>query len=485
MKLREWRIENWELGIGNNHLVILFGLKSYYCSLLITHYSLLITHYSLLITYYLLLTMPAKPHESLSPTDSEELEDLVNTLELSDRDDTIIAFAVAPDSGPQHPVVVALKSRLAEGDGGFEVENFFLSDCSLMNFVYHEYDAKKEIRRLLLVFGIQQLSNPRRTKELKRLNLGREQLFRQKIVLIFILNQETFLAELRDCAPDFWDWRGKVALFETRPPLDPLFYPYLESLITDKSYLQISGVMQAQRQVDIFLDQVYISLQGVRQQEIVADVGVKYQGDDAPMKPKVNTPPGSSDDGGKGFSSFSDGEPGVKDLVVPDLAPQGTKTVTKRVDLAEAVRDHQYSVILGDPGAGKTTLLNYLALHYAKAQRDSQEKVQAGEDDLGKPLLPVFLRIADYAEQLVQQPELSLLGFLEQFYGDWEVRLEAGGGRLEAEGRRQEAEGRRQEAGGRRQEAGVRSQESGGGRQEVSLTPPRSNPPLTPPRRGT
>ncbi|NET56838.1 MAG: hypothetical protein F6K47_11940 [Symploca sp. SIO2E6] len=31
--------------------LLLFGLKSNYCSLLITHYSLLITHYSLLITY--------------------------------------------------------------------------------------------------------------------------------------------------------------------------------------------------------------------------------------------------------------------------------------------------------------------------------------------------------------------------------------------------------------------------------------------------
>ncbi|NET58036.1 MAG: CHAT domain-containing protein [Symploca sp. SIO2E6] len=34
---------------------LLFGLKSNYCSLLITHYSLLITYYSLLITHYLLL----------------------------------------------------------------------------------------------------------------------------------------------------------------------------------------------------------------------------------------------------------------------------------------------------------------------------------------------------------------------------------------------------------------------------------------------
>ncbi|MEQ9358247.1 hypothetical protein [Coleofasciculus chthonoplastes] len=39
--------------------------------------------------------------------------------------------------------------------------------------------------------------------------------------------------------------------FTTRPPLNPLLYPYLESLIAENSYLKMSGVMQVQRQVDM------------------------------------------------------------------------------------------------------------------------------------------------------------------------------------------------------------------------------------------
>jgi predicted NACHT family NTPase len=97
--------------------------------------------------------------------------------------------------------------------------------------------------------------------------------------------------------------------------------------------------------------------------------------------------------------------------------------VTQKVDLSQAVRENQYCVILGAPGAGKTTLLRYLALHFGMAKRDGTEVVAGGEgqEELGKSLLPVFFRIADYAERLAQEPDLSLLEYLRQFYRQWEV----------------------------------------------------------------
>lgn len=57
-------------------------------------------------------------------------------------------------------------------------------------------------------------------------------------------------------AVDFWDWRGNVAVFATRPPSNPLLYPYLEWLIAENSYLKVAGVMQVNRQVDILLDRL-------------------------------------------------------------------------------------------------------------------------------------------------------------------------------------------------------------------------------------
>jgi hypothetical protein len=221
-------------------------------------------------------TAPNEPTYSLSEADREELNKLVSVLELSDSTTTI--FAIAPESGPQHPVVEELKSLLLESEEGFQFQNFFYSDNSLYNFLYglDEVDRqtdeirspqpssyelrlkrramesdKGERRLVVMAFGIDQLPTPRLVREMKQLNLGRDSLFKRELVLIFWLNKVEFLDEFRNRAPDFWDWRGKVVQFEARPVFNPLFYPYLEWLIAENSYLKISGVMQVQRQVDI------------------------------------------------------------------------------------------------------------------------------------------------------------------------------------------------------------------------------------------
>ncbi len=110
-----------------------------------------------------------------------------------------------------------------------------------------------------------------------------------------------------------------------------------------------------------------------------------------------------------------------------ELDASATKVVTESVDLADVVRGQSAcSVILGAPGAGKTTLLKYLALHFAKAWRDGQETVpgEADGEDLGAVRLPIFFKIADYAERLEQNPELALLDYLQQFYRQWEDYFE-------------------------------------------------------------
>ncbi|MEH1797551.1 tetratricopeptide repeat protein [Nostoc sp.] len=228
-------------------------------------------------------------------------------------------------------------------------------------------------------------------------------------------DKEEFLEEFRNRAPDFWDWRGKLVKFEARPPVNPLFYPYLEWLIADNSYLKISGVMQVQRQVDIFLDQIYVSLQAVRRQQITEtskldqEMTTFRQADRLSMS--ISSP-------------YDLDEPCYYEpVLISSIPTTSTKTVIQRIDLSHAVRENQHCVILGAPGAGKTTLLRYLALHFAIAKRDGNEIVIGGEpqEELGKALLPIFFRIADYAERLQQEPELRLLDYLRQFYRQWEA----------------------------------------------------------------
>jgi tetratricopeptide (TPR) repeat protein len=355
---------------------------------------------------------------SISATDATELNKLVSFLELSSGTTTI--FAIAPESGPQHPVVEEIKLLLSHSDHTFqEPQNFFYSDNSLYNFLYSldetELHNSQTKRKLIMAFGIDQLPTSRLKQEMKQLNLGRDSLFGRELVIIFWLNKEEFLEEFRNRAPDFWDWRGKLVKFEARPPVNPLFYPYLEWLIAENSYLKISGVMQVQRQVDIFLDQIYVSLQAVRRQQITEtskldqEMTTFRQADRLSMS--ISSP-------------YDLDEPCYYEPVLLSSIPTtSTKIVTQRIDLSHAVRENQYCVILGAPGAGKTTLLRYLALHFATAKRDSNEIVIGGEpqEELGKALLPIFFRIADYAERLQQEPELSLLDYLRQFYHQWEA----------------------------------------------------------------
>ncbi|NES84071.1 MAG: histidine kinase, partial [Moorea sp. SIO2B7] len=353
--------------------------------------------------------------DPLTPADHNELDSLATTLALSSG--TTIIFAIAPESGPNHPVVEQFKSVVnqeAFSEEGFQVSNFFYSQDSLINFLYRLNPLDQEtsvntpapIRPLIMAFGIEQLEIPRRINELKRLNVGRESLFERDMVLMFWLNKPQFLDEFRLRAPDFWDWREQIVEFQTHPPLVQLFYPYLDWLIAQNSYLKFSGVMQVQRQVDIFLDQVYISLKAERQKLVVDTSDPRHLSKANLSSPSIR---------------FDEFEAIPQDIDISS----NTKTIPQKVDLAKAIQDSQYSVILGDPGAGKTTLLKYLALHFATAQRDDQKTVLAGEanEDLGQTRLPVFFRIADYAERLATQSDLSLQQFLREFSQQWQTEF--------------------------------------------------------------
>ncbi|MDM3861913.1 MAG: tetratricopeptide repeat protein [Aphanizomenon gracile PMC644.10] len=357
----------------------------------------------------------------LTEADKEELEKLVSILELSSG--TTIIFAVAPESSPQHLVVQQLQEDLKKCEEKFTFDNFFYSENSFHNFLYSLDENVQPERKLIMAFGLDQLPTDRLVREMQRLNLGREELFGRNLILIFWLNQINFLDEFRHRAPDFWDWREKVVQFETR---NPLLYPYLEWLIAENSYLKMSGVMQVNRQVDIFLDQIYVSLQAQRRQEIIDTSETR----EIEAVTVLKSPSNFSRGKGTGIDFDDRDETEYYQPVREKITSiSSTKTITEKVELSQAVRQNAYSVILGAPGAGKTTLLRYLALHFATAKRDDQETVIGGEakEDLGKTLLPIFFRIADYAEKLKQQPNLTLTEYLRQFYRQWEAHFQTQG----------------------------------------------------------
>jgi tetratricopeptide (TPR) repeat protein len=373
--------------------------------------------------------------QELEPIDRAELTKLVNAVALSDR--SLSLFAIAPDSAPNHPVVEQFKAQLRELDEPFQFHNLYYSDDSLFDFLHRLDKEEASGRPVVMAFGLESLPRYRLQQEMQQLNLGRERIFDRNIILVFWLNRETFLNEFRQQAADFWDWRGNVAVFATRPPSNPLLYPYLEWLIADNSYLKMAGVMQVNRQVDILLDRIYVSLQAEWVEERSQSFRERVTRGEGRVKPNRGNKLGEPD-----FPDIEFDEP----MLAMSAEPTSSQRVTKIVDLAEGLRKHTYSAILGEPGAGKTTLLRYLARHFAIAyrgiqavedltsqpsQEESPSPLRVGEgspkrvlggmgEDLGEIRLPVLFRIADFAERLAQQPDLSLVEYLKQFYCQWE-----------------------------------------------------------------
>ena len=363
--------------------------------------------------------------QALEPIDRAELTKLVNAVALTDR--SLSIFAIAPDSAPNHPVVEQFKAQLRELDEPFVFHNLYYSDDSLFNFLHRLDGEETSGRRVVMAFGLEYLPRYRLQQEMQQLNLGRERIFDRNIVLVFWLSRETFLNEFRQQAVDFWDWRGNVAVFTTRPPSNPLLYPYLEWLIAENSYLKVAGVMQVNRQVDILLDRIYISLQAESVEERSQSFRERVtRGEGRVTSSRANK---------MGEPDFPDIEFMDEPMLTMSAEPTSSQRVTKIVDLAEALRKHTYSAILGEPGAGKTTLLRYLARHFAIAYRgieaneSSVGRVLGGMgEDLGEMRLPVLFRIADFAERLAQEPDLSLVEYLKQFYRQWESDRDRGNG---------------------------------------------------------
>jgi HEAT repeat protein/energy-coupling factor transporter ATP-binding protein EcfA2 len=172
---------------------------------------------------------------------------------------------------------------------------------------------------------------------------------------------------------------------------------YLRWLIDRNQYLDPRGTYQTQRQVQLRLDTIYVSLRAQRDDALTVVDRRLLEQELAELEQKLAGLRGEeAEDQREHLHALFQQRRGMAVVAPPEAR-----------DLAAVTAEHPFLAILGDPGSGKSTLLRYLALKHAEACRAGQPA--AGE--LGPSRFPIFVRIADYAEHGLPKG-LALSAFL-------------------------------------------------------------------------
>ena len=162
---------------------------------------------------------------------------------------------------------------------------------------------------------------------------------------------------------------------------------YLRWLIERNLYLDARGTLQTERQVQVKLDQVYISLLAQREYTPGAVDRRILEKELTELEKRITHSP-----------MLAEEIEGLREEIFARVegAKIGSGTAQQEVlELAAVITKYDRLVILGDPGSGKSTLLRYLALRHAQALWDGRTEV---DTELGTARFPLLIRVADYVE---------------------------------------------------------------------------------------
>lgn len=218
---------------------------------------------------------------------------------------------------------------------------------------------------------------------------------------------------------------------------------YLDHVIEQFAILDLRGLSGAAQGVSIPLESVYVELQAEADNPTERDYDRRLVDLDLLSQlGQIDLDRAESSNVDEQVNRILASDPYALRLRQNAHDAQGRPTLetATSIPIAELVRRHRRAIVLGDPGSGKTTLLRFLALQHGRALANGAERtlvnslprMSAPEDvedvapeDLGPVRLPIYVRIAEYAEARRKDRQLSLLSFLPAYWVGQQTPVEA------------------------------------------------------------